>query len=233
MDISIILPCYNEEENLKILLPRLHKILSTLKIRYELIAVDSKHSDDNSESVCINNKSKYIKQTGTGYADAFRTGVEKSEYELILVVDADNSQDIEKIPDMYNAIINGADVVIGSRYVKGGSTEDPFISVVMSALLNFTYRIFLGFKEKDVSTDFRIYKKYMIKSIDTESDNFDVIEEVLFKLKEKYPSLKIVEVPINYRQREKGTSKRRLFEFIRGYIKLLFKLLKRKFTKKG
>lgn len=229
MDISIILPCYNEEENLKILLPRLHKIVSALDVRYELIAVDSKDSCDNSESICINNNSVYIRQTKTGYADAFRTGIEKAKYDLIIIVDADNSQDIGKIPEMYGSIINGADVVIGSRYIKGGTTEDPLISVLMSRLLNFTYRIFLGFKEKDVSTDFRIYKKYMLKNIKTESDNFDVIEETLFKLKEKYHPLKIVEVPINYKQREKGVSKRKLFKFICGYIRLLFKLIKRKF----
>lgn len=233
MEISVIIPTYNEEENLKILLPELHGILSGLKIKYELLVVDAKASQDCSEKTCFDFNAKYFRQINTGYADAIRTGIKKSSYGLILVVDADNSQDISKIPEMYNAIMNGADIAIGSRYTKGGKTDDPPVSVFMSKLLNETYRLLLGFKEKDVSTDFRIYRKQLMTDIKTSCTNFDVIEEILFLLKRKFPDLKIVEIPIHYRQRAEGISKRQLLKFICGYIKLLFKLLKIRLTKKG
>lgn len=233
MNISIILPSFNEEENLKILLPELNSILSSIGADYEIIVVDAKNSSDNSEDVCKMNNAKYIRQTDAGYADAFRIGIRESLYELILIVDADNSQDISKIPQMYAEILNGADVVIGSRYTDSGKTDDPPVSVLMSKLLNNTYRILLGFREKDVSTDFRIYKKHMLDGIVTECSDFDVIEETLFLLKRNFPDLIIKEVPIHYRQRAEGVSKRKLLKFIFGYIKLLFRLIAMRIGKKG
>lgn len=225
MNITIILPSFNEEENLKILLPQLNRVLNSLDSDYEIIVVDAKNSNDNSEYVCKTNNAKYIRQKSYGYADAFKEGIKESEYPLVLVVDADNSQDISKIPLMYAEIINGADVVIGSRYIEGGVTDDPPASVLMSKLLNNTYRFFLGFNEKDISTDFRIYKKNLLDGIDTDCKNFDVIEETLFLLKKNNPRLIIKEIPIHYKKRAEGISKRKLLKFIYGYIKLFFRLI--------
>ena len=154
MNISVIIPSFNEENNLSILLPQLNEIMLSLQVEYELLVIDALMSADNSEQVCQVNNATYIRQKEIGYADAFRMGTELSRFESILVVDADNSQDISKIPELYKALMNGADVVIGSRYTDGGTTVDPPVSVFMSKLLNYTYRILLGFKEKDVSTDF-------------------------------------------------------------------------------
>lgn len=233
MNISIILPSFNEEENLKIILPKLNSILSSVGTEFEIIVVDAKNSCDNSEDVCKKFNAKYSKQIDMGYADAFRKGITESVNELILIVDADNSQDIDKIPQMYSEIISGADVVIGSRYTEGGITDDPPISVLMSKLLNNTYRILLGFKEKDVSTDFRIYKKQMLDGLVTQCNDFDVIEETLFLLKKKYPNIIIKEIPIHYRQRAEGVSKRKLLKFICGYVRLLFRLIGLRIRKKG
>ena len=226
MNISVIIPAFNEEDNLKILLPKLHLIISPVCNKYELLVIDSKKTADNSEKVCDENDAKYIRQTNNGYGDAFRMGIGAAKYGAVLVVDADNSQDISKIPAMYEALNNGYDIVIGSRYVKGATTKDPFLSVVMSKILNLTYRLVLGFEEKDISTDFRFYKKEMLENITTCCNNFDVIEETLFLIKKKYPDLKIKEIPIDYKQRAEGESKRQLFLFIAGYIKLLIKLFK-------
>lgn len=233
MNISIIIPAYNEEDNLKILLPQLHGIVSTLNTDYELIVIDALKSVDNSEEICKKYNAVYIRQKKLGYADAFHTGIRNSQHEAILVVDSDNSQDISAIPKMYDALINGNDVVIGSRYVSGGKTDDPLSSVIMSKILNYTYRILLGFKEKDISTDFRFYKKSMLENIVTECTNFDVIEETLFHLKRNCPALRVKEIPIHYRKRAEGVSKRKLIEFIIGYIRLLFRLLKLRIKKKG
>lgn len=229
MNISVIIPAFNEEENLKLLLPHLKNILSTLPCAYELIVVDSLSTNDNTEYICTLHGVKYVKQHTRGYADAFRTGINNAVYDAVLVVDADNSQDIAKIPLMYKVFIDGFDIVIGSRYIKGGTTSDSTVSVIMSKILNNTYRIVLDFKEKDISTDFRLYRKSLLMDLHTQCRNFDVIEETLFLLKIKYPSIKVAEVPIDYRPRLEGFSKRRLLRFIMDYIKLTIRLIKLKF----
>ena len=224
MNISVIVPSYNEADNLNLLLPKLHSLISQICRKYEIIVIDSRESTDNSEIICKYHKATYVVQKNKGYADAFRVGIKCATHEAILIVDADNSQDISKIPLMFDALQKGADVVIGSRYIKGGTTADPFILVAMSKTLNFIFRLLLGFKEKDISTDFRFYRSNLLKNIKTTCQNFDVIEETLFILKQKYPSLKTVEIPINYKPRTNGYSKRRLFRFILGYIRLIVKL---------
>lgn len=225
MSISVIIPAFNEAENLNKLIPLLHRICFSLSVKYELIVVDSKKTEDNSEEMCRNSGVIYIKQDGYGYGDAFRCGVSCAVYESIIVVDADMSQDISKIPLMYEKFLSGSDVVIGSRYIEGGKTEDPIISVVMSKILNGVFRLVLGVKEKDISTDFRFYRAELLKNIETKCENFDVIEETLFLLKLNNPELRISEIPIDYKPRTEGVSKRRLFKFIVSYLKLILRIL--------
>lgn len=223
--ITVIIPAFNEEKNLVNLLPQLHSILSGCCQRYELLVVDAEKSRDATEVICKENGAKYIRQQKSGYADAFRLGVSNATYEAIVVVDADCSQDVSKIPLMYEAVKNGSDVVIGSRYANGGVSNDPFVSVVMSRTLNFVYRFLFGLKQCDISTDFRFYNKDQLLTIETQCTNFDVIEETLILLKRRYPDLKITEIPIEYNPRKQGYSKRKLLMFISDYIKLIFRLL--------
>ena len=94
----------------------------------------------------------------------------------------------------------------------------------MSKTLNFAYRLVLGFREKDISTDFRFYKKSLLDKLDTKCENFDVIEETLYLLRKNNKNLCVKEVPIEYRQRAEGNSKRQTVKFICGYLKLLVRL---------
>lgn len=228
MNISVIIPSYNEEKNLIQLIPELKKYLTLTDTDFEIITVDAIASRDNTEKICEENEITYVRQKKRGYADAFRTGISLAKNELLLVVDADNCQDISKIPEMYKAMLDGADVVIGSRYTKGGKTADSRLNIIMSKLLNTAYSLVLGLKQRDISTDFRMYDIKKLKSINTECENFDVIEEALFLLQKKFPDIVIKEIPISYKKRIEGNSKRRLLTFIKGYIKLLFKLMRLK-----
>ncbi len=228
MNISVIIPSYNEEKNLIQLIPELKKNLTLTDTDFEIITVDAMASRDNTEKICEENEITYVRQKNKGYADAFRTGISLAKNDILLVVDADNCQDISKIPEMYKAVCGGADVVIGSRYVKGGKTSDGILNVIMSKILNTAYSLVLDLKQKDISTDFRMYNMKKLKSINTECENFDVIEETLFLLQKTFPDIVIKEIPINYKKRLEGNSKRRLLTFIKGYIKLLFRLFRLK-----
>ena len=148
----------------------------------------------------------------------------------MLVLDSDGSHDPKYIPDMYKKFVEGYDVVIGSRYTKGGSTSDAKSSQVMSAILNFMFRLFLGIKAKDMSTNFRIYDTSTFKDIKLRCVNYDVLEEILLemKLKKGKAGFKIAEVPISFNKRIYGQSKRRLIPFIISYIGTLARLTARR-----
>ena len=222
--LSIVLLAYNEEENLKEFIPRLIENVNTLNIDYEILVIDSAKPTDNTASVCQQFNASYIPQEEPFYGGAFRTGIKYAKNDRMLVLDVDGSHQPESIPDVYKKAINGYDLVIGSRYVKGGKTNDVFSSKLMSFLLNTTFRVALGIKAKDISTSFRIYKTAQLKNVTLKCRNFDVLEEVVYLLKVDNKNFKIGEVPIYFDKRIYGESKRKLLPFIITYLKTLFRL---------
>ena len=223
--VSLVLLAYKEEENLRVLLPKIRKTLDKLDTEYEIVVVDTDVPYDNTAEVCRDNDVRYVNQPGKGFADAFRMGIKEAKNDLFLIMDSDGSLEPDSIPDMYRTFIdNSCDVVIGSRYVKGGSTKNGTVSVLMSHTLNLVFRIALGIKAKDISIDYRMYDTQQLKSVTLTNENYDVLQEVLLKLRINKPDLKIEEIPIEFKQRVYGDSKRQLIPFMIGYVKSLFRL---------
>lgn len=226
MGISVVLLAYKEEENLKILLPQIIENVNKTGEDYEILVIDTEKPTDNTEGVCKKYGAVYINQELPGFAGAFKTGIKYAKFDKFLIMDSDGSHDPTRIPAIHELFVSGNyDLVIGSRYVKGGKTNDAKTSIVMSKILNTVFRISLGIKAKDISTDFRMYKTELLKQVELTATNYDVLEEVLMRIKLIKPDFKIGEVPINFCKRMYGESKRRLLPFIISYIKTLFFLL--------
>ena len=223
-NLSIVFPAYNEANNLSDLLPRVKKVLSDMAISYEIIVVDTINKIDHTEEVCSKFDCKYvIRESGNSFGDAMRTGIKNANGKYTLIIDADGSHTPEFIPTLYNNIAEN-DVVIASRYVSQGSTECPYILTVMSKILNITYSIILNIKCKDISNNFKIYKTSQLKSLNLKCNNFDLVEEILYKLSKKYKPLKIKEVPFKFKKRMHGKTKRNLLLFIFTYLITIIKL---------
>ncbi|MBO4636525.1 MAG: glycosyltransferase [Clostridiales bacterium] len=228
--ISTVLLAYKEEENLRVLMPRIKEALNSTGEEYEIIVIDTKEPLDNTRGLCEEEGALYFNQEDPGFGGAYRKGLSVIKGDKMLVLDSDGSHDPKYIPAMYKKFIEGYDVVIGSRYTKGGSTSDAKSSQVMSAILNFMFRLFLGIKAKDMSTNFRIYDTSTFKDIKLKCVNYDVLEEILLemKLKKGKEGFRIAEVPIAFNKRIYGQSKRRLIPFIISYIKTLARLTARR-----
>ena len=227
MSLSVILPCYQEEENLKILLPNISSILKKMNVNHEIIVVDTIDLNNVCKEICEQNETLYVnRENSNTYGDAIRTGIRKAKCDYIVIMDADGSHNPKYIESMYDTILSGYDLVIGSRYIKGGQTNNNLILKLMSYILNLTYRIIFRLNINDISNSFKIYKRVQLQSVNTSCNNFDIVEEILIRLKVKYNSLKIKEVPIEFNKRKYGKSKRNLFSFILSYINTIFKLYK-------
>lgn len=226
--ITLALLAYKEEKNLKVLLPDIIENLEKTRQEYEIIVVDTAKPLDNTKKVCNKYKVRYINQEYPGFGGAFKTAIKYANNDLFLILDSDCSHNPKYIPEIYKKYITGDyDVVIGSRYVEGGKTNDAKSSIIMSKILNFCFRLFLGIKAHDISTDYRLYNTKMLKEVELENQNYDVLQEVLLKLKLNNDNkLNIGEVPITFQKRVFGDSKRKLIPFIISYIKSLFKLTK-------
>ncbi len=229
MGISVVLLAYKEEENLKVLLPQIKENVEKCGEDYEIIIVDTEKPLDNTKSVCEQYGARYINQEKPGFAGAFKTGIKYAKMDKFLIMDSDGSHPPVTIPAMHKKFVEDkCDVVIGSRYCKGGKTNDTKSSQIMSKLLNFAYRVMLGLKANDLSTDFRLYHTKQLKQVKgyLKSKNYDVLEEVLLMLQINKPNhkLKFGEVPIDFQKRMYGESKRRLLPYICTFISTLVRL---------
>lgn len=226
VDISVVLPAYLEEENLKNILPAIHDALNSVK--HEIVVVDTLEPMDNTKQVCEANNARYVnREGGNFYGDAIRTGIIKACGKYLVLMDADGSHDPKDICRFYERILTGKyDLIIGSRYCKGGTTDNDFILKAMSWALNFSYSVAFSLNLKDVSDSYRLYKSEQIKNIDLECSNFDIVEEILIKLTLQYPGYRMLEEPIFFNKRAAGESKRNLLKFIMTYVFTMIKLLK-------
>ncbi len=225
MGISVVLPARNEALNLERLLPLIQEQVKSLNEEYEIIIVDGLTPEDNSREICEKYGAIYINQEQPYFGGAYRTGIKAAKYDKYLVLDCDGSHPPEKIPELYNVFIKeNCDLVIGSRYVKGGKTYDSPFLILMSKLLNNTYRLLLGIKATDLSAGFRIYRTELLKNIDLECKNFDLMQEIIVKMRLLKPDLKIREIPITFKKRDYGESKRNLPVFIYSFVSTLIKL---------
>lgn len=227
MGISVVLLAYKEEENLKVLLPQIIDNVKKTNEEFEILVIDTAEPLDNTKGVCEEYGARYINQEEPAFAGAFKTGIKYATMDKFLILDSDGSHNPKYIPDIYEKFVKeDCDVVIGSRYVEGGKTNDAKSSIVMSHILNGMFRLFLGIKAKDISTDYRMYRTEQLKKVNLTCHNYDVLQEVLLLLRLNQPDkkLKIGEIPIEFDKRIYGESKRRLIPFIMSYIRTLFKL---------
>jgi len=224
IDLSIILPAYLEEENLRLLLPRIINVCTQLAPSFEVIVVDTEKPMDGTSIACQEAGITYVNRTGGNtYGAAIRTGIAKSSGEKIIFMDADGSHHPEFIKKLYSQK-DSHDIVIASRYIKGGNTENSKVLILMSRIVNLGFAIVLGIKCKDVSNSFKLYNASMLKSLNLKCDNFDVVEEILYKIIRTNENVKIKELPFSFKQRMFGETKRNLPAFILTYVYTLFRL---------
>ncbi|MCA9072936.1 MAG: glycosyltransferase [Planctomycetaceae bacterium] len=222
--LSVVLPAYEEAANLRVLLPRLMKSLTGLKIPYEILVVDTTHPLDDTAELCAQFGVQCLQRSPTNaFGDAYRTGIQATRGRQVLFMDADGSHPPEFIPFLYQHA-SANDIVIASRYVRGGRTENTPILELMSRVLNMTYSVVLGIRCRDMSNSFKIYDGPRLRALDLRCDNFDIVEEIMVGLAHDGGPMKIKEVPFTFKQRAKGESKRNLLAFMVSYLFTLMRL---------
>lgn len=220
--LNVIIPCLKEAENLKFLLPQIIENLEPIGLEYEIIIVDSCIPMDDSPQICDKfTKVKYVNTIGVdNYGSAVKTGIITATKEFTLFMDADGSHNPKLIPKIIEKI-NGKGICIASRYCAGGKTNDKVTSIFLSKLLNFVYSLILRTKCSDWSGSFKMYKTGLLKEIRLESENFDIIPEIVFKTTRLDNTKKIEEVPYTFDTRVHGQTKRKLKTYLDFFITLI------------
>lgn len=233
----VIIPTYNEKENIQDLIDT----VMALPSQYHMLIVDD-GSPDGTQDLVNAYKSKYDGRLfmvtrpgkmglGTAYIKGFKYGL-KNGYDYLFEMDADFSHPPQKLEELYAACQNGADIAVGSRYTKGGGVVNwPFNRLFLSRGASIYVQCITWMPVKDPTAGFVCYKSNVLQSI-----NLDKVKFVgyAFQIEMKYAfwkhGFKIKEVPITFKDREKGNSKMDLSiitEAITGVLKLRLRNIKK------
>ena len=220
-DLTIIIPSLNESDNLKKLIPEIKSEIGK-KFTYEIFIIDGINKDNKTFKITKKNSIRYLNRIrNNDYGNAVRLGIKKSTGKYILFMDGDYSHNPKFILKLYENKLY--DVVIASRYVLGGKTDNNLLSETLSRFLNKFYNIILNLELEDVSNSFKLYNAKMIKRLHLSCNHFDIIEEIIFKLKKNNNEIKFLEIPYHFKQRKFGKSKRNFFVII-AYLFSILKL---------
>jgi dolichol-phosphate mannosyltransferase len=224
IELSITIAAYREAENLAVMLPSIKEAATALTPHFEVLVVDTHEPMDDAAAICAANGVRHVHRAGgNSYGDAVRTIIAETRGTYILNMDADGSHSPEYFAAMW-AERERYDITIGSRYAPGGHTDNPAVLIWMSYVLNLTFRVVFSIRAKDVTNSFRLYRRDILTPLRLESNDFDILEEILIKATLRKPPATIGEVPVTFGRRQAGESKRKLVQFALGYIKTLKRL---------
>ena len=218
--ISVIVPTYNEIENIEKLIFRVHEILS--KYKYELIIVDDNSPDGTSDAaqrLSIDYPVKVLKRRGKlGLGSAVLYGFKHAKGDILGVIDADFQHPPVYIKEFVNAVSNGQDIAVGSRYVKGGNIEgwSKFRMLVSGGAIMLSSPLT---NIKDPMSGFFFIKRKVIENVSLNPIGYKILLEIL--VKGSYNNVK--EIPYTFKLREGGESKLGIGEYI-NYSKHLYSL---------
>ena len=232
-DSLIIIPTYNEKENIEKIIRKIFSLEKT----FHILIVDDGSPDGTSGIVkklqADFNDQLHIEERrgklglGTAYIHGFKWALER-HYKYVFEMDADFSHNPDDLIRLYHANVDGGEVAIGSRYVKGVNIVNwPMSRLLMSFFASKYVRLITGMPIHDSTAGFKCYKRIVLETI-----NFDKIQFIgyAFQIEMKFKAWKygfrMVEVPVIFTDRTEGTSKMSggiFFEAVLGVVQMKIK----------
>lgn len=221
--VGVVIPTLNEGENLDSLLTKLQSL------GYSNVLVIDGKSTDKTVDIAKNRGVKFVVQKDKGKGSAMREVLENNYLDVnaLVFMDADGSMDPEEIPAFIESLDSGADLVKGSRFLKGGSTYDmSFLRKIGNKFFIFLVNRFFSTKYSDLCYGFLVFNNRCAKVMAPflESKHFEIETEILIKAKKL--GLKVSEVPSTEFERKNGDSNLNTF---RDGFKILKTIFKEKF----
>ncbi len=219
-ELDIVIPVYNERENIMEVLESLRR---EVKTRFRVLILYD-YDDDNTlpvlkEARGIEFEVVLMKNRGAGVHNAIMTGFNASNAPAVLVFPADEAYNAGIIDAMHSKFKEGNDVVVASRFIKGGSMEGgPLLKSLLVRVASFTLRRFAGVPASDASYGLRLFSKRILNTVQIEStDGFTYAIELLVKCHRL--SWGIAEVPARWYRRIRGKSRFNLKKWLPHYFR--------------
>ncbi|HKY51145.1 MAG TPA: glycosyltransferase [Candidatus Limnocylindria bacterium] len=217
--LSIVLPVYNEAENIE---PVLRGLSAAVRTPHEVIVVYDFDEDTTVPVVrrlALPNVRLERNRLGRGVLNAMRAGIRAARGELVLISMADGSDEPDVVDRMVGLANGGADVVAASRYMRGGrQVGGPPLKALLSRLAGLTLHHLAGLPIHDATSNFRLYRRSFLEAVEIESQaGFELALELTVKAHRA--GRKIAEVPTVWRDRTAGTSRFQLRRWLPHYVR--------------
>ena len=217
--LDIIIPVYNEGENIKRVLDKFEKHVET---KFRILMIFDHDTDTTFNHFCIedyNFEILKLKNSSSGAHSAVMTGIEHSNSSSLIIFPADDLINQNIIDKMYNKFQEGCQVVVASRFMEGGSMKGcPLLKSVLVRTASWTLYFFSSIPVRDASNGFRLFSKKLLDYVEIESNKgFTYSIELLVKCRRL--GWKIGEVPAKWEERSAGTSRFKVMQWAPSYIK--------------
>jgi len=219
MDLSVVIPVYNEEESVRELSDWIERVCSKAGLSFEIIFVDDGSSDTSWERIKeLAGKTEFVKglrfRRNYGKAAALHTGFSESSGEVVITMDSDLQDNPEEIPELVRMIReDGYDLVSGWKKKR----YDPFIKRSTSRIYNSTARLSSGIKLHDFNCGLKAYRSEVVKSIEV----YGEMHRYIPMLAREAGFRKIGEKIVEHHPRKYGVTKYGLDRFMKGYLDML------------
>jgi dolichol-phosphate mannosyltransferase len=234
MKLSIVIPCFNEADNVEQMYQQLSAIRPELDRRgaFELVLVDDGSADDtysrlSSTFTGWDNVQIVQHDRNRGLGAALRTGFARARGEVIVATDSDGTYPFTTIPALLNLLQPGVDIVTASPYHPNGGIDGvPAYRLLFSKGASTMYRVLVDPRLRTYTAMYRAYRREVIERIPTSSDGFLMVTELMVgALLEGY---RVVEYPAVLRVRRYGQSKARVWQITRSHLRFQANVLKRR-----
>ena len=223
IDVSVVLPCLNEERTLGNCIQKAQRVFRKLDIKGEVVVADN-GSTDRSVEIAESLGARVVVEPRRGYGNAYIAGLDAAEGQYIVCADADESYDLDEMPRFLDALEAGYEFVIGNRFAGGiESRAMPMLHRLFgNPFMSWLVRFFFKVPLRDVQSGMRAFRKSDYEKMDLRSEGFEFATEIVVKA--GLNGLKLAELPIQL-LRDNRERKPHLRSFSDGWRNLRFMLL--------
>lgn len=228
VDISVVIPVFNEQESLPVLYDRLLAVLLEITQQFEIIFVDD-GSDDGSFAVLegLHQRDGRVKviqfRRNLGKSAALAVGFDQARGQVIVTMDADLQDEPSEIPRFLDSIGQGYDLVSGWKYPR----RDPLSKTLPSLLFNRVVQLMTGLRIHDFNCGFKAYRREVVEELRIYGELHRYIPVLAF-----WRGFRVTEIQVRHHPRQFGRSKYGVERFLRGFLDLLTVLFLNRYNRR-
>ena len=217
--VSIIIPAFNEEKTVANVIAETITVMNQQNLPYEIIFVDDGSTDKTGLIASFFKVNVLINKTNRGKGYSMKRALHHAIGDIIVTIDSDGEHKPKEITPLLEAVLNGFDVAVGSRFLNNQTAVTTKLNQIGNIFFNLTIMSLTGKRLTDSQTGFRVIKREVIEELNLQSDGYEIEAEITIKSLKNGFTFK--ELPITVERRKFGISKLNMIKDGKKIIKTI------------